>query len=325
MQVGLTTSSVLHAGVLALALVSFSGAREFPPVTETVPVDVVSATDLSKMMRGAKTAPKADKPKQVAEKVDPTPTPIEDPKLKVSDKPPVEATAPPPPPAPAPPQPKVEDKPPVPKAAEAPAKVEPKVEDALKAEQKKDEPKKDEAPKEEAKAAPLPPKKPAIPKDPPKPVEAQQTPPREITTDEIKQLLDKRTPQRQAAAAPTPSATGSLGSQTGSAATLSASIVDALMNRIKSCWHPPQIPFDQSVAVTVRFTLGKDGAVTGRPRITGAEPASSPYAQAYGESGIRAIVACGPYTFLPVAQYDLWSEADFRFTSDDGRQLTARR
>ncbi len=324
MQVGLTTSSALHAGVLALALVSFSGAREFPPVTETVPVDVVSATDLSKMMRGSKSAPKADKPKQVAEKVDPTPTPIEDPKLKVSDKPPVEATAPPPPPPPAPPQPKVEDKPPVPKAAEAPPKAEPKVDEALKAEPKKEEPKKDEAPKEQAKAAPLPPRKPAIPKEPPKPVDSQQ-PQREFSTDELKQLLDKRTPQRQAAAAPTPSSTGALGSQSGNSATLSASIIDALMSRIKSCWHPPGIPFDQSVAVTVRFTLGKDGAVTGRPRITGAEPSTSPYAQAYGESGIRAIAACAPYTFLPVAQYDLWSEIDFRFPSDDGRQLTARR
>lgn len=315
---GLVASTLAHGGVLLLTLVSFTGAKPFEPMTETVPVDVVSATDLSKMMRGTKSAPKADKPKQVAEKVDPTPTPVEDPKLKVSDKPPVEATAPPPPPPPPPPK---VDTPAPPKAEQAPPKELADV--SLKQEQKKEEKPKEEA-KAEPAAAPLPPRKPAPPKEQPKPLDSNAQP-RDVSTDEIKQLLDKRTPQRQASAAPTPSTTGSLGSQSGSSATLSASIIDALKSRINSCWAPPQIPFDQSVAVVVRFSLGRDGAVSVRPRIVSTDPAGSPYAQAYGESGIRAIVACAPYTFLPVAQYDLWSEIDFRFTSDDARQLTARR
>lgn len=320
MRAGLTASTLLHAGVIVLTLVSFTGAKPFEPMTETVPVDVVSFSEFTKMTRGTKTAPKADVPKQVAEKVD-VPTPVEDPKLKVADKPPVEATAPPPPPPP-PPPPKVDQQPAPPKAADAPPPKE-QAEVALKPEPKKEEKPKDE-PKQEAAAVPVPPRKPAIPREQPKPVDSQEQSKPQVL-DDVAKLLDKRTPQRQAAASSQVSTTGSLGSQTGTSATLSASVIDALKSRINSCWHPPGIPFDQRVEVLVNFKLQRDGSVAAQPRVSSTNPPGSPYAQAYAESGIRAIVACGPYSFLPQAQYDAWSDIDFNFTSDDARQLTARR
>lgn len=320
MRPGLAASAIAHAGVLVLTLVSFTGAKPFEPMTETVPVDVVSMTDLTRMTRGSKSAPKAEKPKQVAEKVDPTPTPVEDPKLKVSDKPPVEATAPPPPPPPPPP--KVDTPQPAPpKAEQAPPKDVADV--SLKQEQKQQEQPKEEA-KSEPAAAPLPPRKPAPPKEQAKPVESREQP-REVSTDEIKQLLDKRTPQRQAAAAPNPSTTGSLGSQTGTSAVLSASFQDMLKSKIYGQWRPPGIPFDQRVAVVITFQLRQDGTLAGTPKLLEIDPRGSPYGQVYAESAIRAIMLAAPYTFLPQAQYAAWKELEIAFNSDDGRRLTAGR
>jgi len=314
MQVGLTASTVMHVSVLALALVSFSGARTLDAEQETVPVDIVSNAEFSKMTKGLKTAKQAEKPKQVAEKVD-TPTPVEDPKTKVSDKPPVEATAPPPPPPPAPPQPKVDEKPPVPKAAEAAPKAEPKADESLKAQAPKDEPKPDTAPKEVARAAPIPPKKPAIPKDPPKPVESQQ-PSREFSADQIKDLIDKRTPQRRQAAGEAISQTASLGTAQGGATELSQTYKDRLRNALRSCWNRP--PFEQDgFRAVVRFALSPDGSVMGMPDIVSATPASSPYMRAFAESARRAVLSCsneGRFTFLPRDQYDQWREWEIGFS-----------
>ncbi|MDI4656222.1 cell envelope biogenesis protein TolA, partial [Xanthobacter autotrophicus] len=92
MRAGIAASTLLHAGVLVLTLVSFTGAKPFEPMTESLPVDVVSISEYTKLTKGARNAPKLDKPKQIAEKVG-DPTPVEDAKLKASEKAPVEATA----------------------------------------------------------------------------------------------------------------------------------------------------------------------------------------------------------------------------------------
>ncbi|MFS8037459.1 cell envelope biogenesis protein TolA [Xanthobacter sp. AM11] len=317
MRGGLVASTALHAGVIVLTLVSFSGAKPFEPMPESLPVDVVSFSEFTKITKGTKSAPKADVPKQVAEKVDPVPTPPDDPKVKVSEKPPVEATAPPPPPPPPPPK---VDQPAPPKAADAPPPKE-QAEVALKSEPKKEDPPKQE-PKQEAAAMPVPPRKPSIPREPAKPSDA---PDRPNPLDEAAKLLDKRTPQRQAAGGPQVSDTGSLGTQSGTSATLSASVIDALKRKIDSCWSPPAIPFDQNVRVKVNFELRRDGTLVATPRLIATDPAGSAYGQAYAESGIRAIGMCGPYSFLPQAQYDLWKNINFTFNSDDARQLSVHR
>ncbi|QRG07390.1 TonB C-terminal domain-containing protein [Xanthobacter dioxanivorans] len=319
MRAGLAASTIAHAAVIVFALVSFTGAKPFESMPETVPVDVVSMTDLTKMMKGTRNAPKAETPKQVAEKVAP-PSPVDDPKLKVSEKPPVEATAPPPPPPPPPP--KVDQPQPAPpKAEQAPPKEQADV--AL-----KPEPQKQEQPKEEAKsepaAAPLPPRKPAPPREPAKPVEAQNQPQRDAS-DRISELLDKQTPTRRVASADAPSSTQSLGTRTGGAATLSVNYQQALHDKIFGNWYPAQIPFDQWVQVVVRFTLRPDGSLAGTPRVIESSPAGSPYVQAYGESAIRAVMASAPFSFLPQSQYEAWKEIEIGFTPDEARKLMSRR
>jgi colicin import membrane protein len=75
----------LHAAVLLWALVSFSGKPLEATPVESLPVDVVSDKDFSEMMKGAKTAPKAEIPKPLVEKTD-TPKPVENPTPKVAEK-----------------------------------------------------------------------------------------------------------------------------------------------------------------------------------------------------------------------------------------------
>ncbi|MDQ0503277.1 cell envelope biogenesis protein TolA [Xanthobacter agilis] len=320
MKPGLAASTVAHAAIIVFTLVSFSGARPLEQAPDSVPVDVISATDFTKLTKGAKTAPKMEKPQQVAEKVA-EPTPVEDPKLKVSKDPPVEATAPP---APAP-APKVDSPPPEPskpaeappkppepkKAVEAPPKAEPKVDEALKSEPKKEDKPKDEQPKEEAKAAPapLPPKKPAPP--PPKPVEARQTPPRDFNSDQIKELLDKRTPTRQVASASQTSTTSSLGVQNGQAATLSMSEIDAFRARMRQCWNTTGIPPEERVFVEVRVDFNPDGTLRVEPTVIGGS--ASTYGPAVARTAVAALVRCQPFTMFRKETYAQWKSMDLTF------------
>ncbi|MFS8039814.1 cell envelope biogenesis protein TolA [Xanthobacter sp. AM33] len=309
MRAGIAASTLLHAGVLVLTLVSFTGAKPFEPMPESLPVDVISISDYTKLTKGARNAPKADAPKQIAEKVG-DPTPVEDAKLKASEKPPVEATAPPPPPPPPPP--KVE---PTPKEA-APAKVEPtppkeQAELAPKPEQKKQEQPKDEA-KTEAAAAPLPPRKPAPPREQPKPVEANAAP-SEFNTDQIKQLLDKRTPSRQVASAEQVSTTSSLGSPRGDGQQLTASEIDAFRRRVMECWSTDGGNLDRNINVDVDIYLNKDGSLSAAPRIAPGQPgAGQPAFQAYAMNGIRAIMACQPYKMFRPETYAEWKTLPIR-------------
>lgn len=310
MKAGLVSSTALHAGVLVFALVSFSGAHQFEAMPESMPVDIVSASDFSKLTKGNKTAPKAEKPKQVAEKVA-EPTPVEDEKLKVSEKPPVEATAPPPPPPPPPPpQPKVEEKPPTPPKAEAPPKPEPKADESLKAEQKKD----DKPQQEEAKAAPIPPRKPAIPKEQPKPVEAQNAPPRDFNADQIKDLLDKRTPTRQVASASQVSSTSSLGAPRGDAQTLSMSEIDAFKARMRQCWNSGGLPPDKKVHVVLRVDFRPDGTLAAQPTVI--EGSGPPYGPALFRSTLAALIQCQPYTMFRKDTYNAWKSMEVAFNNE---------
>lgn len=321
MKPGLAASTVAHAAILVFTLVSFSGAKPYEQSPDAVPVDVISATDFTKLTKGSKSAQKTEKPQQVAEKVA-EPTPVEDPKLKVSKDPPVEATAPPPPaPAPAPkadtpPEPpkpvEAPPKPPTPqKSVEAPPKPETKVDEALKSEPKKEDKPKDDQPKEVAKveAPPLPPKKPALP--PPKPAEARQTPPREFNTDQIKELLDKRTPTRQVASASQTSTTTSLGVPNGQAATLSMSEIDAFRARMRQCWTTTGIPPGEQVVVEIRVDFKPDGTLRMEPAVISGS--ASTYGPAVARTAVNALVRCQPFTMLRKETYAQWKSMDLTF------------
>src|SRR5258705_8847448 len=96
-------SVALHVCVLGWVMLSFSTrALEIPP-EDSVPVDVIDANQLAKVMAGTRTG-KKENPKPLAEKVAEA-KPVDDAVGKITEKPPVVTeTAPPP-------EPKVEEKP----------------------------------------------------------------------------------------------------------------------------------------------------------------------------------------------------------------------
>lgn len=282
MKSGVTISTAAHALLLAWGLLSFS-AKPFDAATaESLPVDVISATEFSQMTAGVKTAPKVETPKPIVEKVaDATPAP-KDLTAKVSDKPAIEAAkedAPPPPPLPQ-------------------VKPEPKV----KPEEKKIDEIAEALKKETVKPLPAP-KKP---------------PPPKLDLSKIENklaLLDKRDQRRQAVTGDTINTTPTLGTSTGRAASLSQSEIDALRAQIQACWNPPAGAADaKELIVKVRLMLNQDGSLSGEPSVVGGS--SGGFFQVAAESAMRAIRRCQPYK-LPIAKYDVWKDVEVTFDPRD--------
>ena len=87
----LAASVTLHVLVLGYGLVSFSSRSMEAPQPESMPVDIISADQLSKITAGNKSGEK-DKPKPLVEKVADA-KPVEDLVGKITPKPPVETEA----------------------------------------------------------------------------------------------------------------------------------------------------------------------------------------------------------------------------------------
>ena len=123
MKAGWTISAIGHAAVLAWGLVSIAAKPLNSTPPESLPIDIISATDFSQLTQGIRTAPKAEAPKPLVEKVAEA-KPVEEQNAKVvENKPEITATAervePPKPPEP-------EKKKVEPKPAQPAAKSEPK-------------------------------------------------------------------------------------------------------------------------------------------------------------------------------------------------------
>jgi len=291
MRKGLTISAVVHAMVLLWSLITFAP-KAFDKPPDSVPVDIISASDFSRMVAGSRTAPKAPTPKPLVDKVGATKL-TDNSAPKVVDKPEVVKTAEkeaPPPEAKPEPKREVERKQPPPKSDP--------IAEALKKEQSKPEPKKEEA------RVPTPPHRP----DPPKP-QAKYDPVR------IAALLDKRDAQRQTSLGELINNTPTLGSPKGSAPTLSQNEIDALRAQIRRCWNPPAGATDaQNLRVEMNVKLRIDGSLAAAPVLL--ERGTSPYFQVFAESALRAVERCQPYT-LPIAKYEVWKDIDLGFRLDD--------
>jgi colicin import membrane protein len=289
MRKSLTISAVVHAMVLLWSLIAFAP-KAFEKPIDSVPVDIISASDFSRMVAGSRTAPKAPTPKPVVDKVGETKL-TDNSAPKVVDKPEVvktaEKEAPPPE---AKPEPKREAKP-------TPPKPDP-IAEALKKEQTKPEPKKEEA------RVPTPPHRPDPPKPQPK-----------FDAVRIAALLDKRDAQRTTSLGELINHTPTLGSPKGSAPTLSQNEIDALRAQIRRCWNPPAGAADaQDLRVEMNVKLRIDGSLAAQPVLL--ERGSSPYFQVFAESALRAVERCAPYS-LPVAKYEVWKDIDLGFRLDD--------
>lgn len=293
MKTPVTISAIAHAALLLWGLISFA-AHPFDAVpTESLPVDIISATDFSEMTAGTKTAPKAETPKPLVEKIGDA-KPVDDPAAKVNDnKPEVVSTATPPP-APTP------DKAPDPKPAAA--TPDPKLDPIAEA-LKRDEAHKPE-PKKEAKVTPpMPPKKPPTPQP-------------KFDATRIAALLDKRDPQRHAATGATLSNTPTLGTSTGNAPRLSQTEIDALRARIQECWTVPAGATEaKDLVVQVRILFRPDGSLQAEPILL--NHGSGPYFQVAAEAALRAVRRCAPYNFLPAAKYEAWKDVEVTFDPRD--------
>ena len=285
----LVASVALHVLVLGWGLVSFSSKAFDLMPEESVPVDVISADQLAKVIAGMKTGQKAPTP--LVEKVAEA-KPVEDAVGKITEKAPV-VTETTPPPAPKVEEKPVEKKPDPPKVAEA--KPEPKKEEPKPVEKKPD-PKVDpiaEAIKKEEKK-PKPPVQAAKPPEPAKPKTE-----RAFDQSKIAALLDKRDPTRQAATGETLNSNAALGMAKGAAADNSATWGAMFKQQVERCWKKPYggIEAQKSEAVFA-IRLKRDGSLEGMPVPEGTP--STPYLRVYQESALRAIIECQLYR-LPAA------------------------
>lgn len=304
MKGGMTISAIGHGAVLVWALVSFARPLETKPF-DTMPVDIISADEFSKMTAGVEKAPQQEVPKPVAEKIAEA-TPVEDPDAKVVEKKEVTAAAeqtvpmpepkpkqPDPKPAAAPPEPKTETK--AADKKEPDPKVDP-IAEALK---------KDEAKKPDKKA-----------ETKPQPVKKLEPQPPKFDPRKVAALLDKRAPQRTAAAGERLNSTASLGAPTGLAARMSQTELDALRARLMSLWNPPAGSRNvQELVVQVRIKLSPDGRVVGAPQVL--NNGGNVLFQAARDSALRAIYRGQPFDMLKPAHYEIWKEMDITFDPRD--------
>lgn len=317
MRAGLVSSAAFHIGIIGFMAISFASPSPFDhQPMESMPIDIVSDADLSKMMAGKKEAPKAEKPKPVVEKVAPAPKPAENLDAKVTEKPEIQAakepaTPPPPPPAP-------EQKPVEPKPAPAQAQAKPELappKDAESLASKPPEAKKDQPKPETAQATP-PPAPPKKPKDIPPKVVQQPKDQKDLNLDNIQALLNKQDPRRTAALGETINNRAALGATTGTAAMLSQTELDALRARLMSLWNPPAGAANpQELVVTVRVRLNPDGTLAGPPMVV--TSGTSPFFMTARDSAIRALFRGQPFDMLSPAKYDAWKDIEITFDPRD--------
>ena len=295
----LVASVALHVLVLGWGIVSFSTrSLEATPV-ESMPVDIISADQLSKITAGTKSGQKTN-PKPLVEKVADAPPPPDEQVGKITEKKEVvTAAAPEPPPKPV--EKPVEKKPDPPKEAEkkdepkpVEKKPEPKVDTIAEALKKADDSKKQPPkPKQEAKTTPP---------QPPKPKQDYK-----FDQTKIAALIDKRDPTRQAVTGATLNASAALGAPRGTAVTLSQSELDALRARLTGLWNlQAGTEHPEELVVDVRIRLTPDRKLAAPPEVV--SRGTSPRYQAAADAAVRAVLQAQPFEMLQTATYDQWKD-----------------
>ena len=287
MRTDLTISAIAHAALLLWCALSFSAAPLVAAAPDSLPVDIISDTQFSQLTKGNKTAPKAETPKPLVEKIE-EPKPSETPAPKIAEKPEIKPIPKEAPPEVAPPEPKPEAKAEIKPEKKSPPKPDP-IAEALK--------------KEDAKRAAEAKKAAAASKKKSQPA---------FNPDQIAALLDKSDPQRQAATGDEINREPALGTATGSAATLSQSEIDALRARLAQLWNPPAGASNpQELVVKIRVKLGRDGKLTGPPMVLTSGRGS--VFEAARDGAVRALFQGQPYEMLRPDHYDLWKEMEITF------------
>ncbi|MBY0532571.1 MAG: hypothetical protein K2P86_11435 [Xanthobacteraceae bacterium] len=291
MRPGFTISTAFHAVILGWGLIHFASVKpsEAPPV-ESLPIDLVSISEMTKAKQGnIKAEKKPDLEKQVEKKADPTPK--ADPNLPVKDRE-VKSTPPP-----------------VPNEQKAEKKEEPKKEVA----------KPDPTPSPDAIAKKLEEetKKTEKKKETPKKTVQEKTPPvktkHNFDPDRIAELLDRRAPSRKQNAGEQKANTN-FGVPKGQDATLSMSELDAFRRHVQKCWNVlPGAGNMESVVVVLRIRLNPDGTLAAQPQLV--TPITSPVMRAMADSAVRAVTTCAPFKMLRPQTYPVWKDMEVGFDS----------
>jgi hypothetical protein len=304
MKKSLGLSALFHGSIVAAALFALPSSKPLlvPPV-DAVQVDISQITDNSKRKattteaseNKAKAAIKFTKP---VEKIKPAPKIAEEVNTAAREP----AVAEPPPPEKKAEPPKVEPvkKPVVEKVEDKPLDSDP-LKKLLAEEQKQEEEKKAEE-KKQAEAK----KKKA---DEKKKIELKK----KQSFEDIAEFLNKEEGERTAPLKPS-DADGAPDkaekNMAGNDDALAATIVDALVTKVRECFTVPPAARDADVTVSIQFKLGQDGSVQGQPLLVAG--GSDPISVATAAAAISAITECENYD-LPQDRYDLWKEVILDF------------
>jgi hypothetical protein len=91
---------------------------------------------------------------------------------------------------------------------------------------------------------------------------------------------------------------------------MTATIIDALVSKVKECFNVPPAARDANISVRIHFVLNQDGSVVGQPEIQSLN--SDPIFDATARAAVSAIVECQKYE-LPPDQYKLWRDNTLDF------------
>ena len=271
-------SLALHAGVVALALVSWSSKDEPKPLVNSVPVSIVSEMVIA--------AAPADNPQPEPSPEDGATAPVETPPEPV----PPEPTPTPPPPKPTPPAPKPVPTPPAPRPTPAPTP--------------RPTPPKPTPPAPAPRPTPTPPRPtPPAPARPTPPAPARPAPAKPAPGLDLDALAG---PPR-----PTPNrgrpATGQQGAGTAPRAT--GPQLAALGAQVTPNWNLNcDMPGMDDLVIRVTVRLSADGDIIGSPRLQ--DTRSDPTWRAASEAMLRALRATSPFTVPAGFQAQ---EVPFRF------------
>jgi len=271
-------SLALHAGVVALALVSWSSKDEPRPLVNSVPVSIVSDIEIA--------AAPADNPQPEPSPEDGATAPVETPPEPV----PPEPTPAPPPPRPTPPAPRRVPTPPAPRPTPAPTP--------------RPTPPKPTPPAPAPRPTPTPPRPtPPAPARPTPPAPARPAPAKPAPGLDLDALAG---PPR-----PTPNrgrpATGQQGAGTAPRAT--GPQLAALGAQVTPNWNLNcDMPGMDDLVIRVTVRLSADGDIIGSPRLQ--DTRSDPTWRAASEAMLRALRATSPFTVPAGFQAQ---EVPFRF------------
>ncbi|MET4682391.1 hypothetical protein [Brevundimonas faecalis] len=279
-------SIALHAGVVALAFVSWSSKEEPRPLVNSVPVSIVSDIEIA--------AAPADNPQPEPSPEDGASAPIEVPPTPT----PPEPTPPAPvPPRPAPPRPA----PPTP----TPPRPTPEPRPTPRPPEKAPAPRPTPTPPRPAPQPPRP--NPTPPRTTTPPEKARPTPPRPnpapprpqpgLDLDDLMQGPPRQTPNRGRPAA------GQQGS--GQASQATGPQITAIFNQVYPNWILPcDIPGANELRIQVDLTLSADGRITRGPTLV--NPQSSSVYRAAADGALRALRQTAPFDVpagFPGGQY----------------------